>query len=65
MAPRVTKQQVEKIFEWRAKGKSNQLIADLVGVSRNTVERYLKKGCTCLGVHDMHTTKCPQWKATQ
>ncbi len=59
--PRLTQQQVNRIFELRKTGKSGLVIAGLVGVSGDTVKRYLRKGCRCLGMANTHTTKCPNW----
>jgi DNA-binding CsgD family transcriptional regulator len=63
LKPRLTQYQVNQILELSATGKSMLIVAGLVGVSRDTVKRYLNKGCACLGTKNTHTTKCSKWRS--
>ena len=44
-----------EVLQWIAQGKSNSVVADIVGISEGTVDTYLKRAFTKLGVHDRIT----------
>ena len=48
-------QREHEILQWVAKGKSNSVIADIVGISTYTVDTYLRRIFVKLGVYDRVT----------
>ncbi len=52
--PKLSQREVE-ILEWVARGKSNNVIADILGISTHTVDAYLRRVFVKLGTADRIT----------
>ncbi|MHA3915802.1 LuxR family transcriptional regulator [Halovulum sp. GXIMD14793] len=52
--PRLSERELE-ILEWVARGKSNSVIADIVGISAHTVDAYMRRVFLKLGTTDRIT----------
>jgi LuxR family transcriptional regulator/LuxR family quorum-sensing system transcriptional regulator CciR len=50
-APRLSDREVE-VLGWVARGKSNSLIGDILGISAHTVDAHMRRICLKLGVSD-------------
>ena len=50
-APRLSEREVE-VLGWVARGKSNSLIGDILGISAHTVDAHMRRICLKLGVSD-------------
>lgn len=52
--PKLSDRELE-VLEWVARGKSNSVIADIVGISRHTVDAYMRRVFLKLGTTDRIT----------